>query len=499
MKIYKSLLVFTVACLLFTSCFEDNDDNAISASQINDFVWKGMNLFYLYKDDVPDLANDRFSSNGEYGEYLNSFSSPEELFESLIFQRQSVDRFSWIVDDYIALEQSFQNISTSDGMEYLLAPLRSGESNRYGVVTHVLPGTSAESNGIKRGDIFYGINGTQLFFNSSTDNNYDLLRLSSYTVNFGIYNNNGTTNTSADDFIEETSESANLVKQEGYQENPIFINKVIETGGKKIGYLMFNGFTGSSQELNNVFATFNSEGIDDLVVDLRYNPGGFVSKAILLSSLITGQFTGQTHNTEEWNNEFQTFLEADDPELLINRFIDNENGLALSSLNLDRVFILATRSSASASELVINSLEPYINVIHIGTNTSGKYQASITVYDSEDFGREGADPTHTYAMQPLVYKSININGGTDYFNGLTPDIELGEQFTNMGVLGDMDEPLLAEAILQIITTGKSSNGKSNNLNFLDVDADSNDFAPFRKGMYSDKKIPKVLVNKLVFE
>ena len=140
--------------------------------------------------------------------------------------------------------------------------------------------------------------------------------------------------------------------------------------------------------------------------------------------------------------------------------------MSLNSLNLDRVFILATRSSASASELVINSLDPYINVVHIGTNTSGKYQASRTVYDSEDFGRDGADPTHTYAMQPLVYKTININGVTDYFNGLTPDIELGEQFTNMGVLGDIDEPLLAEAISQIIATGKSSNAKSNNLNFL---------------------------------
>ena len=73
MKNYKALLVLIVTCIIFTSCFEDNDDNTISASQINDFVWKGMNAWYLYKDNIPNLANDRFSNNGEYADYLNSF------------------------------------------------------------------------------------------------------------------------------------------------------------------------------------------------------------------------------------------------------------------------------------------------------------------------------------------------------------------------------------------------------------------------------------------
>src|SRR5690606_23234339 len=112
-------LLIVVSFLNF-SCFEDKDDTQVTASSVNDFVWKGMNLIYLYKDNVPSLANDAFNSNEAYASYLNGFSNPTDLFESLIYQRETVDRFSWIVDDYIALEQQLSGISTSNGMEFKL-------------------------------------------------------------------------------------------------------------------------------------------------------------------------------------------------------------------------------------------------------------------------------------------------------------------------------------------------------------------------------------------
>ena len=94
MKTVKSLVLIFVIAFFATSCFEDRDDNAIAASEINDFVWKGMNVFYAYKDEIPDLANNRFTTNEEYGNYLNSFSTPEALFESLIYLPNDVDEFS---------------------------------------------------------------------------------------------------------------------------------------------------------------------------------------------------------------------------------------------------------------------------------------------------------------------------------------------------------------------------------------------------------------------
>ncbi|ULC58856.1 S41 family peptidase [Flaviramulus sp. BrNp1-15] len=492
MKNLKTLILLFIS-ITTLSCFEDNDDNLITASEINDFVWKGMNVFYLYKDEIPNLANDRFSSNTEYADYLNSFDDPFDLFESLIYDRQNVDRFSWIVDDYIALEQFFDGISTSNGMEFQIFRFSTTDTNRYGIVTHVLPNTDAELNGVKRGDIFYGIDGTTL----NSNNVSSLLNQNSYTINLGSYDDNGTPETS-DDSVTPGSESITLSKS-AYTENPILINRVLDIESNKIAYLMYNGFTGTDQfnnELNDVFGTFKSANATELVLDLRYNPGGSVYTAIILSSLITGQFTGDVFSTEQWNTEFQEAYQNEDPELLINRFINNNDGAALNSLNLSKVYILTTRSSASASELVINSLRPYIDVVQIGTTTSGKYQASTTLYDSSNFRRQGANPRHTYAMQPLIYKSLNVNGITDYFNGLTPNIVLGEQINNLGVLGDESEPLLAEAIANITGTGKASRGK---IDYVDITNDSNDFIPFSKGMYVDKELPENLIKDILFK
>ncbi|MEL0457107.1 S41 family peptidase [Flavobacteriaceae bacterium SZ-1-7] len=461
MKNLKALiLLFTVSVLSF-SCFEDNDDVPITTSEINDFVWKGMNLFYLYKDNVPDLANDRFSSNSQYANYLDGFNSPESLFESLIYQRQTIDQFSWITPDYFANEDLLNGKGLTNGMQYTFISRSSTDPTRYGIILYVLPDSDADNKGLKRGDIFYAVNGTELYYNSPADNNYSLLNDTNYSIDLGTYNTNGTPDT-ADDSVTPLGTSVALTKEE-LTENPIHVSKVLNVGGKSIGYLMYNGFNGSSAELNNVFATFKSAGVTDLVIDLRYNPGGFTSKAILLTSLITGQFTGEVLNIDQFNNALQAEFEASNPEFLEDKFIDNENGLSLNSLNLSKVYFLTTRWSASASEFTINSLTPYIDVVQIGSNTRGKYQGSWTLYDSPNFLKEGANPNHTYALQPLIFKYSNIQGNTDFIDGLPPDTMLNETRLNLGILGDENEPLLAEAISQITSSGKQISTKSESI------------------------------------
>lgn len=488
---YKfKLFVTALLCAVITfSCFEDRDDNGAFASDINDFIWKGMNFWYLYKANIPDLSDDRFTSNEEYADYLNQFSNPPELFESLIYQRQTVDKYSVIVSDYIAFEQLLEGCAVRSGYEIDFYPVPGSSTNLYGIVRLVLPGGSASAAGLQRGQLFYGVNGEQL-----TVNNFNsLFSPDSYEINLATYNDNGTPETT-DDSITQESETISLTKS-ALCENPIFKTAILDVEGENVGYLMYNGFVSDfNSQLNSVFGDFKANNVQHLVLDLRYNPGGSVTTSILLSSLVTGQLTSAVHSTEEWNAEIQEFFINQNPENLINRFPNSLNGGPLNSLFLDKVYILTTNDSASASELIINSLNPHIDVVQIGTTTRGKYQGSVTLYDSDDFQREGANPNHTYAMQPLVVKYANAAGFTDYDDGLVPDIVLSENPQDYGILGDENEPLLARALLEISMTNAPILFSDPILPY----ATSNSFEGLSDKMFTDKELPKEVIKRLKF-
>lgn len=458
---YSVLLLFVGS--IVSSCFNDNDDVAQPSSelQIKDFIRRGMNVWYLYKEDVSDLANDRFTSDQQYTDFLNSFDSPESFFDHLVTDQ---DEFSWIVSDYVALEQSLNGISLNNGMEFGLIRYPNNPSNVFGYVRYVLPGTDAEAKGVKRGDIFNTIDGTQI-----TETNFSaLLNPDTYTIGLATFD--GTD-------ITETGTSIALAKAQ-YTENPVFLAKTLDVGGSPVGYLVYNGFRRNFEtELNNAFGQFKADGVTDFILDLRYNGGGDTETTKDLASMITGQFNGEVFTTEEWNTDRQEQFGS------VNRF-DNEirSGAAVNSLNLSRVYILTTDRSASASELIINALDPYITVIQIGDTTRGKFQASITVYDSENFFRTGPNLNlgHTYAMQPLVLKTINSVGVSDYFDGFTPEISIPENYSNLGILGDPDEPLLNTAINEILGNRSNKNYTSKTYDEL---GDSNMFDIDYERMY----------------
>ena len=459
--------------LLFTSCFEDNDDNGALASEINDFVWKGMNAAYLYKQEIPDLDNDRFNDSEEYASYLNDYTSPENLFESLIYERDNIDKFSLIVDNYIELEQYLSGVSLSNGLNYGLVYLPNSNNEIFGYVRYVNNGSAADLANINRGDIFRSIDNIPL----SIDNYSDLLSQEIYTVNFANYFNNDTEDIS-DDIIELNDINIELQKVPLIK-NPVHHYSTLDYSGGKIGYLMYNQFVSNYDDyLKTIFSEFKSNSVDELILDLRYNPGGSINSAIVLASLITGQFENEIFNTEQWNNDIQNYWINNNPEYLINRFTTFQ-----SSLNLSRVFILTTRSSASASELIINCLKPYINVVQIGTPTYGKYQASVTLYDSENFSNQNVNRSHNYALQPLVLKTLNVNGVTDYYNGINPDYEYEERAFDMGQVGDLNEPML-NFTLDIIDSRISLDLKPELFEYID---DNLKFDFLEREMYIDNK------------
>lgn len=428
----KFLAVLLAVSTLFVSCFEDLDDNIIPASdlEIQNFIYRGLNYYYLYKADTPELAN-KFESEESKNQFLNRFDSPEALFAYLISPQ---DRFSRLFDDYNVIENALAGVTLSNGMEFGLVYYPNSDYDVFGYVRYVLPNTDAEARGLKRGDLFTTIDGVKI----NKDNYSDLLSKNSYTIGLATFDGNS---------FQLTGQTIQLNKTE-YDENPVFISKVLNIDGHKVGYLMYNAFIRNyDKELNEAFGKFKAEGVNDLVLDLRYNGGGSVETATDLASMITGQFNGQVFYKEIWNADRQKEFAKDG-------VFDSKisNGAAINSLNLSNVYILTTSNTASASELVINGLTPYIKTVQVGDATTGKFQASFLLYDAPEpyFSKSQASSSHTYVMLPLVFKTANKAGKTDYVDGLFPTISIKEDFFNLGQLGNMEEPLLAAALSQIV-------------------------------------------------
>jgi carboxyl-terminal processing protease len=321
----KVILVLFLSSFILQSCQDDNDVS-IPAIEVQNFIWKGLNQYYLWQADVPELADNKFANQTQLNNFLLGYPKPENLFQDLLNKPisklplgQAVDRFSWIETDYTVLEQELNGISKSDGINFALKRIVKDGKELVAIVNYVLPNSDAVAKGVKRGEFFTGVNGTPL-----TVDNYRtlLLNADSYTLNFADYDGTNFVN---------NNKSVALIKTV-LEENPILINKVITSGTHKIGYLMYNGFYKDYDlKLNDAFGSLKSEGITELVLDLRYNGGGSVTTAVRLASMITGKFTGKLFAKEKWNDKINAYYEKNAPESLINNFVDKIGATPINS------------------------------------------------------------------------------------------------------------------------------------------------------------------------
>ena len=483
----KKLLSILLMGATILSC-SDKDDNVFTFPKeftVQNFMWQGLNQWYFWQADAPALGDNRFANNEDYVAYLEKYPDPEEFFyrtcydhNEIVGEANAIDRFSFVSNDYKTLVNSLEGISKSHGMEFGLVRFN-GSSDIFGYVKYIIPGSDAATKDITRGDIFSRVNGIKL-----TDSNYiGLLFGDNDTYILGMADISGTV-------VTDNAREVTLTKKKGLTEDPILIAKTVEVNGTKIAYLMYNGFTSSfNEDLNSVFGQFKSEGVTELVLDLRYNPGGSVESSRLLASMVYGTHTGDLFIRQRWNDKIQSRLKKQQLEDYFASKTDK--GTAVNTLNLSRVYVLATGSSASASELVMNGLAPYIDVHHIGERTRGKNEFSVTMVDDVDNDyiyspkRENMiDPNNNWAMQPLMGRNENSAGFSDYTSGLVPDIELKEDLANLGILGDPNEALFARAIQEITGTA----AKRDFIVKMPVEEMTNSkmFTPLKDNMYLDK-------------
>lgn len=492
MKIFNHIIVIVVVIFLigFTSnCKKDTPAPApLTAEErislnTNQFIWGGLNYWYLWVDSVPALALATYQNDtNKLNAFLKPYTDHEKLFNDLLYKKSTVDKWSWIVDDYTVLENELQGITKTMGFDFGLVRYGSG-TNVLGFVRYVYPNSPASTAGLKRGDIFTKVDDQQI-----TTANYQTLLFSKDNFKLSFADVSGSS-------IVPNTRSVTITAIE-MQENPVFLDTVYTINSNKIGYLVYNGFYPDYDvDLNNVFKKFKAANIQNLILDLRYNGGGSIQTAIYLSSMIYSTDHSKIFAKTKYNKQVQAdIIKYYGSGYFTNYFTDtiarktsNGSPTTINSLGLSKLYVITTGSTASASELVINGLKPYINVVTIGTNSVGKYVGSITVKDEDSKGN--VNPNDKWAMQPIVLKISNANDVSDYVNGFTPKVTVNEinYLGSLLPLGDVNDQLLKAALNDLQGLPQQSAILKSTSVFQKI-ADSKDFRPHAKEMYKDMKL-----------
>jgi len=415
---------------------------------------------YYWNTSLPTYAafNPRgFSSNEAELYALTQYSTDPSTGKPYEYVSNSTDpKYSFF--DYTA---------ATTGKTGALKADVNGSANDYGFsvrynttedlrVKYVYPNSPAAQQGLTRGCRVTSVNGrTNLTYNST---NIDFL-------NSAIFGTNPSVTLAFND-INGNPKTA-VVVSTVYTVNPILFTNVYTVGAKKVGYIVFNSFTNNaSAALNAAFSNFATQGVTELVVDLRYNGGGYVSTATQIINLAApAAQTGNTMFTSYYNNYLQSITTAQrkasvlahqpllDDAGKLQTYTSGVNGKYATyadldytptasdniekfaksgSLALSRIYFLVSGSTASASELTINSLTPVMDVKLIGTTTYGKPVGFFPIR---------IDKVDMYIPE---FETKNQKGVGGYYSGLTVDKQSEEDLTK--AFGDETETLLAYAL-----------------------------------------------------
>jgi C-terminal processing protease CtpA/Prc len=469
-KCMSALMMAILLIAVTTSCDRKSSDNP--HKEVNSWILENMEIYYLWNELIPSKTNNTLS--------------PDKYFESLLYKAE--DRFSWIQEDYLELLKSLSGVTNEAGYDFNLYKI--DDSNILGGITYIKPGTPAANAGLKRGDYFLKINGTKI----TTSNYSSLIGQISQPHTLGI-------SIISEGLLTENTKDVSLQVITNYAENPVLLDTVYNISDKKTGYLVYNFFASDKgdgsvtyeKELNNIFAKFKSASIDELIVDLRYNGGGAVSTARTLASMISERKTSDKFCIQQYNSLLHNYFSATegaDYNVLyfvntINSDDSGKTGIPVNTLSgLSTVYFIVSGRSASASELLINGLKPYMNVVLVGETTYGKNVASVTIYEKD----AKKQMTNNWGMQPIVGKLANADGYSDYGSGFTPDRKADELDGGVVVkqLGDTSEVLLKTTLNLISGITRSVATKDIGAKAIFIGS-AMDRTPARRNMYLTPK------------
>ena len=368
--------------------------NCTRTSQ-NLFVRDVLDEYYLWYQELPRINP-------------SNYASPEAYLEAVRY-RPLDNTFSYITSR--AANDAFYGESQFVGFGFSTQTSET-ELN----VLQVFPDSPASEGGMSRGDRIFEINGRAVA---------DLVRAGTIGTAFGA-NSEGVSAAVAVRSRQGVERRITMTKRV-VTIPTVSLTRTFQVDGRTVGYLLFRNFVNPSYAaLDEAFAALREARATELVVDLRYNGGGLVDVAVHLGGLVGGTFTQGRVFAEFRHNDRNTALN----ETL--RFESPAQALGLS-----RLVVITTRASASASELLINSLRPHLPVVVIGDATYGK-----------PVGQYGFDFCDK-VLAPVSFSLVNADGQGDYFGGISPTCTAADDIEHD--LGAADEASLGEALFYIRT------------------------------------------------
>lgn len=420
---FRKLLAALACLVLIGACSKDKDPGPsaptgpVTQKEINNWILDSMRYFYLWNASLPATADTSLSTIA--------------FFNSL---KNSADQFSFLYNPS-DLSTYPKSMLFSYGIDFSVIDWPKAPGGAIGVIKLVLPNSPANHQaGLQRGIYFTRINGTALSSNNAATLSEALLQESSATFTLATVTN--------DNVTEDTTIT---LAAQTLGEEPIYEQSIFNSNGKKVAYLFYNYFNDYyNQSLIEAFQQFKTAGASELILDLRYNPGGSVAAAALLSALVAPNINEQSGFVKFSGNArlgertvpFKSALSVPEDGTPI-----AFSSLANARLSLQRVFILAGPQTASAAELVINNLKPYTQVVMIGQSTFGKDKGAVAINDLRKPQRI------PWVLQPISYHLANINGNGGYTQGIAPQYAINEMsYQPLSAIGNAADPLIAKAL-----------------------------------------------------
>ena len=362
----------------------------------NEWIYQMMNHHYFWENELPDTSSLSFSK--EPYAFFNDLLSPN-------------DRFSWC-----ELNQSYNQSSQELGFEYQTYEINGLCVNRvlYVYSSYLL------QQGLKRGD---------------------------YIIIDGDYLKIGQIR--HDRFIQTKLIFRKLPETRGSNLAPtIPLDSIYLIDNKKIGYFIYDQFE-SSIDVTQIAMKFKSKDIDELILDLRYNPGGYVSTSNFLASvLVPNKHLGKLYQIQRFNDKITSEKKENGGSGVDSVFLNIGNITSQRNLDLRRIVVLITKNTASASEALIIGLRPYMDVITIGTTSCGKDVGSYTI----------ADNRYKYQLQPITFRYYNALNDSTPTTGIRPNIIVEDDLNHER--GDTNEALLKAAIGYILGYGNDNDNQA---------------------------------------